>query len=80
MPLSRDEIAVLDAHQLTDAYERAKLEMDSLLKVVETDNAKKVPLAKSINRARVSYVLLRSREYPNHHFKQLTTADMLPVE
>lgn len=79
MPLSRDEIAVLDAHQLTDEYERAKLELDSLLKIVETDNAKKVALAESINRARISYVMVRSREYPNHHFNDFNTADLLPV-
>lgn len=80
MPLSRDEIAVLDAHQLTDEYERAKLELDSLLKIVETDNAKKVVLAESINRARISYVMVRSREYPNHHFNDFNTADLLPAK
>lgn len=80
MPLSRDEIAVLNAEQLTAEYERAKLEMDSLLKIVERDNAKKVILAESINRARISYVMVRSREYPHHHFTDINTADQLPVK
>lgn len=82
MPLSRDEIAVLNFDQLTTAYEQAKLELDSLLSLVETDNKKKVELAESIKDARKSYILLRSRAYPKHlfHHSEISTADQLPAK
>ncbi|QMW04047.1 hypothetical protein [Spirosoma foliorum] len=72
--LSREQIEALSIDELGHEYEKAKNHLDALLKVVETNNALKVPLLDLIKKARVQYVLLRSREYSPVYFRHLKLA------
>ncbi|GAB4047029.1 hypothetical protein [Spirosoma litoris] len=72
--LSREQIAALSIDELGQEYEKAKNHLDGLLKIVETNNAAKVPLLELIKKARIQYVLLRSREYSPIYFRHLKLA------